>query len=80
MSRIGKQAVPIPSGVDVKVDGRKATVKGPKGLLSRDLPMGIEVQISSDSIQVLPPSRPKEKTSVWIFCSQIGTICILIPS
>ena len=63
MSRIGKQPVPIPSGVDVKLDGRKATVKGPKGLLSRDLPLGVEVEISSDSLQVLPPSRPKENTA-----------------
>ena len=63
MSRIGKQPVPIPSGVEVKLDGRKATVKGPKGLLSRDLPLGVEVEITGDSMQVLPPSRPKEKTA-----------------
>ncbi len=63
MSRIGKQPVPIPSGVDVKLDGRRATVKGPKGLLSRDLPQGVEIEISSGSLQVLPPSRPKEKSS-----------------
>ena len=56
MSRIGKQPVPIPSGVDVKIDGRRATVKGPKGLLSRDLPLGVEVELGSDSLQVLPPS------------------------
>ena len=63
MSRIGKQPVPIPSGVEVKVEGRKATVKGPKGFLSRDLPQGVEVVISSGSLQVLPPSRPKENTA-----------------
>ena len=63
MSRIGKQPVPIPSGVDIKLEGRRATVKGPKGLLSRDLPNGVEVEITSGSVQVLPPSRPKEKTA-----------------
>jgi len=63
MSRIGKQPVPIPSGVEVKLDGRKATVKGPKGLLSRELPRGVEIEIGSDSLQVLSPSRPKEKTA-----------------
>jgi large subunit ribosomal protein L6 len=63
MSRIGKQPVPIPSEVEVKLDGRKATVKGPKGLLSRDLPLGVQIEIGGDSLQVLPPSRPKEKTA-----------------
>ena len=63
MSRIGKMPVPIPSGVEVKLEGRTATVKGPKGLLVCDLPLGIEVQIDSGSLQVLPPSRPREKSS-----------------
>ena len=36
MSRIGKDPVPLPDGVDVKVDGSHVTVKGPKGTLERD--------------------------------------------
>jgi len=63
MSRIGKKPVPIPSGVDVKLDGRKITVKGPKGLLSRELPPNVEVQVGPEAVDVLPPSRPKEKTA-----------------
>ena len=34
MSRIGKLPVPVPSGVDVTIDGPVVTVKGPKGTLS----------------------------------------------
>ena len=34
MSRIGKLPVPVPSGVDVAIDGALVTVKGPKGTLS----------------------------------------------
>jgi large subunit ribosomal protein L6 len=34
MSRIGKQPVPVPAGVEVKIDGQTARVKGPKGELS----------------------------------------------
>ena len=34
MSRIGKQPIPIPSGVEVSVDGTVVRVKGPKGELS----------------------------------------------
>ena len=33
MSRIGKLPIPVPSGVDVSVDERLVTVKGPKGTL-----------------------------------------------
>jgi large subunit ribosomal protein L6 len=35
VSRIGKQPIPVPAGVDVKIDGTKVTVKGPKGELSQ---------------------------------------------
>ena len=34
MSRIGRLPVPVPSGVDVTIDGQLVTVKGPKGELS----------------------------------------------
>ena len=34
MSRIGKLPIPVPSGVDVAIDGALVTVKGPKGTLS----------------------------------------------
>ncbi len=36
MSRIGNTPVEIPSGVDVKIDGTSITVKGPRGVLSRE--------------------------------------------
>ena len=41
MSRIGKSPIPVPSGVDVTIDGRHVTVKGPKGTLERDIPGAI---------------------------------------
>ena len=37
MSRIGKLPVPVPSGVDVAIDGAPVTVKGPKGTLSHSV-------------------------------------------
>jgi large subunit ribosomal protein L6 len=63
MSRIGKKPISIPKGVDIKLEGRKITVKGPKGLLSRELPLGVEVKVEAENVNVLPPSRPKEKTA-----------------
>ena len=38
MSRIGKQFITIPEKVQVKLDGQKIVVNGPKGSLSRILP------------------------------------------
>ena len=36
MSRIGKLPITLPKGVDVKIDGNKVSVKGPKGTIGRD--------------------------------------------
>jgi large subunit ribosomal protein L6 len=37
MSRIGRKSIPVPSGVDVAIDGQTVKVKGPKGELSHTL-------------------------------------------
>ena len=37
MSSIGKQPVPVPSGVDVTIEGQNVSVKGPKGTLDLKL-------------------------------------------
>jgi large subunit ribosomal protein L6 len=44
MSRIGKLPVTVPSGVDVTIDGRTVTVKGPKGTLSHTVIEPITVE------------------------------------
>jgi large subunit ribosomal protein L6 len=48
MSRIGRKPITVPSGVDVKVDGPKITVKGPKGELSHTLPEPITFERADD--------------------------------
>ena len=52
MSRIGKLPVTIPAGVDVTVDGRKVSVKGPKGSLAHEVPELISVKVEDGSIEV----------------------------
>ena len=37
MSRIGNKPITVPSDVEVKIDGQKITVKGPKGTLEREI-------------------------------------------
>ena len=59
MSRIGRMPIAVPSGVDVSIDGRNVTVKGPKGSLSRELHPEIAVARDGDSIVVTRPSEAK---------------------
>jgi large subunit ribosomal protein L6 len=60
MSRIGKQPIPIPKGVEVKLDGNAITVKGPKGKLERQLHPKVQVNVDSDNIVVSVAEQTKE--------------------
>jgi large subunit ribosomal protein L6 len=50
MSRIGKLPIAVPSGVDVSIDGRTVTVKGPKGTLSHTVIEPITVERDDDGV------------------------------
>ena len=52
MSRIGKSPIPVPSGVDVSLAGQHITVRGPKGVLERDLPGTITVRQDGETLVV----------------------------
>jgi large subunit ribosomal protein L6 len=56
MSRIGRTPITIPAGVDVQIDGNLVTVKGPKGVLSRELRSEIAVAIEGGVINVTRPN------------------------
>jgi large subunit ribosomal protein L6 len=58
MSRVGKQPIAIPSGVEVSLEGRTITVKGPKGTLEHQAPESITVARDGDAIVV---SRPDDE-------------------
>jgi large subunit ribosomal protein L6 len=59
MSRIGKLPVPVPSDVDVTIDGRTVTVKGPKGTLSHAVAEPITVDRGEDG--TISVSRPDDE-------------------
>jgi large subunit ribosomal protein L6 len=59
MSRIGRLPITVPSGVDVTIDGRTVTVKGPKGTLSRALHPDITVSREDGTIVVTRPTEQK---------------------
>ncbi|MDA8387382.1 MAG: 50S ribosomal protein L6 [Nitrospiraceae bacterium] len=52
MSRIGKKPIVIPGGVNVKLDGRNVSVKGPKGDLAWEVPFRITVNVADGSLLV----------------------------
>jgi large subunit ribosomal protein L6 len=61
MSRIGRMPVVVPGGVDVTIEGREVTVKGPKGTLSLQVAQPIEVNRADDgTISVTRPSDEGE--------------------
>ena len=59
MSRIGRLPIAVPSGVDVTIDGRTLTVKGPKGTLTRELHPDIAVAREDDQLVVTRPTEQK---------------------
>jgi len=59
MSRIGRLPIALPSGVDVTIDGRRVTVKGPKGELSRELHPDITVNREDGALVVTRPTEQK---------------------
>ena len=52
MSRIGKNPIPVPTGVQVQVDGGVVSIKGPKGTLVQPLPAGITAAVEGGSVVV----------------------------
>jgi len=60
MSRIGKAPIPVPSGVEVTINGRSVAVKGPKGTLSRELPGDITVRQEGDTLVVERPNDERQ--------------------
>jgi large subunit ribosomal protein L6 len=64
MSRIGRAPITIPADVEVKIDGRHISVKGPKGSLERDLVPQIKVEIKDGVLHVTRPDDSKENRSL----------------
>jgi large subunit ribosomal protein L6 len=65
MSRIGKKAVAVPSGVTANVDGQTVKVKGPKGALQIVLPDDVTVKMDKGAVKVDPRSETKRARAMW---------------
>ena len=64
MSRIGKQPITVPAGVEVTIDDRHVVVKGPKGTLEHDLPETITVARDGDDLVVTRPDDERANRSL----------------
>ena len=64
MSRIGRTPVPVPSGVNVALDGRSVTVSGPRGSLSHEVAGEITVRQEGQVLLVERPDDERENRSL----------------
>ena len=65
MSRIGRLPVPVPSGVEVTLDGQHVTVKGPKGTLTHTVAEPITIEKRDDgTLLVVRPDDERESRSL----------------
>jgi len=65
MSRIGKKAVDVPSGVNASVQGQTVQIKGPKGTLQVVLHDDVAVKLDKSAIKVDPRSETKRARAQW---------------
>ncbi|MDR2654984.1 MAG: 50S ribosomal protein L6 [Oscillospiraceae bacterium] len=64
MSRIGRNPIAIPAGVEVNIDGSKVTVKGAKGTLENTFSPEIKIEIADGQIKVSRPSDSSRHKSL----------------
>lgn len=66
MSRVGKQPISVPSGVEVKLGAEQAQIKGPKGELQVPLNAGVIVEQDGDQIQVnVQKPDDRDQRALW---------------
>lgn len=65
MSRIGKQPIQIPDGVEIKIEGQEISVKGPKGELKRIINPEIEAVKKDKEIIVSIKQESKKSKALW---------------
>lgn len=63
MSRVGRQPIPLPDGVEVKIDGASVSVKGPRGQLERSFDPEMQITLSDGVVTVTRPTdQPRHRS------------------
>ena len=65
MSRVGKKPIPIPGDVEVKIEGQKVIIKGPKGELSFQVRPEIKIEVKENKILINLKTKTKLVKSLW---------------
>jgi large subunit ribosomal protein L6 len=65
MSRIGKQPIPVPNGVQVEIQGTHIKVSGSKGVLERDIRPEIDIKQEDNSLVCTPKGTSKRVMAFW---------------
>ncbi len=65
MSRIGKKAIAIPTGVSAEIVGKSLSVKGPKGTLALAMRDEISYAVEDGGITVKPANATKQARAFW---------------
>ncbi|GIF72877.1 50S ribosomal protein L6 [Asanoa siamensis] len=60
MSRIGRKTIPVPTGVDITINGQTVKVKGPKGELSHTLAEPITIEREENELVVKRPNDERK--------------------
>ena len=64
MSRIGKMPISVPAGVEIKFDGNKVEVKGPKGTLSQEFYPEMIIKLEDNVLTVERPDDSRTNRSM----------------
>ena len=64
MSRVGNNPIEIPEGVEVRIEGNKVSVKGPKGELSRDFNKNMQFEQVEKTLLVKRPNDERENVAM----------------
>ena len=65
MSRVGRQPIVVPQGVDVSIEGSSVSVKGPKGELQHVLVDAVLAKIDKDNIEIAMREDTREARAMW---------------
>jgi large subunit ribosomal protein L6 len=65
MSRLGKLPIELPEKVDVKIDGKKISVKGPGGQLQYIATAHVNVEMKDKTVVVTPSGETRESKAMW---------------
>tara|TARA_R110000868_G_scaffold262401_1_gene520837 strand:- start:9437 stop:9970 length:534 start_codon:yes stop_codon:yes gene_type:complete len=65
MSRVGKNPVTLPAGVEATFAGRQITIKGPKGSLEWEVPFAIDFSQTEQEISFTPKKENAESMALW---------------